>query len=166
MKDPCLSLLSDRSTPLPWCRLSAAELFMRRHIQSNLLLAIDTLTPLWTYLNDFRLANDRFKQKQKSDFDTHHGAKPPPEIPKDSEVWLTNDENRTTGRILGPADSPRSYLVEIQSGQIRYNQAHLTVRPDSPTSKTPALIGSAMDATRSPIQTRTHTGTPIIPKRL
>ena len=70
--DPCLSLLSYRATPLPWCGVSPAELLMGRQIRSDLPQTREKLTPQWPYLSDFRARNHEFKERQKRDFDQRH----------------------------------------------------------------------------------------------
>ena len=67
--DPCLSLLAYRTTPLPWCGYSPSELLMGRRIRSDVPQVHDKLVPNWPYLPDFRRCDDKFKQKQKRDFD-------------------------------------------------------------------------------------------------
>lgn len=57
--DPYLALLAYRSTPLPWCGLSPAELLMGRQIRSNLPQLTETLTPKWPFLKEFRAADER-----------------------------------------------------------------------------------------------------------
>ena len=87
--DPYMSLLSYRSTPLPWCGLSPAELLMGRQLRSNIPQTTETLIPQWPYLNDFRLANSKLKQKQRLDYDARHGTRPLADIPEDTRVWVT-----------------------------------------------------------------------------
>lgn len=65
--DPFLALLSYRSTPLPWCGMSPAELLMGRKIRTTLPQTTDSLVPQWPYLQEFRSANEEFKRKQKAD---------------------------------------------------------------------------------------------------
>ena len=162
-KDPHMSLLSYRSTPLPWCGLSPAELLMGRHLRSNIPQTTESLTPKWPYLNEFRRSNRELKQRQKEDYDNRHGTRPLIDIPDDTKVWVTTNNEHTSGRVMSHANTPRSYLVETPTGQIRRNRAHLTVRPDpnspdctNPTSHTSTTI-------RSPIMTRSRTGTNIVP---
>jgi len=40
-------------------------------------------------------------------------------LPYDSEVWVTSSNHPIPGRVVTSADTPRSYLVETPSGQIR-----------------------------------------------
>lgn len=73
-KDPNTSLLAYRSTPLPWCGLSPAELLMGRQIRTNIPQNTETLIPQWSYLDNFCLSDKKVKQKQKADFDNRHGT--------------------------------------------------------------------------------------------
>ena len=116
-KDPYMSLLSYRSTPLPWCGYSHAELLMGRR-WSNLPQTLHSLTPQWSYLDTFRDLNDEVKEKQKEDYDIGHGTRPLPDIPTDTTVWVATNHNCTTGCVLGPASTPTSYLIDTDSGQI------------------------------------------------
>ena len=163
-KDPFLALLSYRATPLPWCNLSPAELLMGRAIRSNIPQLEKTFHPKWPYLHKFRQDNDRFKKRQKSDFDRRHWTRPLTEIPNNTEVLVHINDHSTPGRVTGPANTPRSYLVETQGGQqIRRNRSHLTPIPD----RDQANDDMRPRQTRSPIQTRMRTGVPINPpKRL
>ena len=79
--DPQLSLFSYRSTPLPWCRLSPAELRMGWKIRIDLPQTSESLTPRWSYLPQFRKDNKAFKEKQKEDFDRCHCMRSLPLLP-------------------------------------------------------------------------------------
>ena len=161
--DPYMALLSYRSTPLPWCGLSPAQLLMGRQIRSNIPQTSDTLTPQWPYLTDFRTANKKLKEKQKANFDSRHGVRPLAEIPDDTQVWVTTDNRSSAGRVTTPADAPRSYLVQTPAGQVRRNRAHLTVRPDSDSPDRADPTGTSTRETRSPIMTRSRTGAQVTP---
>ena len=94
---PYLALLTYRSTPLPWCGLSPAELLMGRQIRSNLPQLSETLTPHWPFLEKFRASDEEFKNKQKVNFDKRHRTKPLPEIPDNTDVWITTDGSHAPG---------------------------------------------------------------------
>ena len=55
-------------------------------------------------------------------------------IPSNTNIWITSDGEQTRGTVTSFADSPRSYLVDTQSGTIWRNQHHLKVDP-SPAEK-------------------------------
>ena len=66
--DPHIALLTYRSTPFPWCGLSPAQLLMGRCIRSNIPLPKEEMIPKWKYLQDFRVENQKIKDKQKRDY--------------------------------------------------------------------------------------------------
>ena len=160
LRDSCNSpkaLLSFRSTPLPWCELSPAELLMGRKIRSDIPQTTDSLTPQWPYLVDFRHRHQAFKLKQKHNYDQRHRVRDLPAIPDNTEVWVTDGAHPVAGRTVSPAAEPRSYYVETPSGTVRRNRSHLNIGPStSPTD-------SSTDRNRSPIKTRSRTGTVITP---
>ena len=101
--------------------------------------------------------------KQKQDYDRRHRARELPDLPDDTEVFVTTDGQPTTGRIVQAANAPRSYIVDTPSGSIRRNRSQLNPMPATSTANaTPTTT-----RTRSPIRTRSRTGTHIAPpKRL
>ena len=155
-----MALLSYRSTPLPWCGLSPAQLLMGRNLRSNLPQLTRDLIPQWSFLKEFRLSNQRLKDKQKEDYDSRHGIRPLADIPDGTPVWTRTDDDYSPGQVTSHADTPRSYQVETPSGQIRRNRAHLTIRPDV---EQPNCSDTPSNPTRSPVMTRSRTGTAIAP---
>ena len=53
-RDPYMVLLTYRTTPLPWCNLTPAELLMGRKVRGNLPQVTEKLNPNWSYLEEFR----------------------------------------------------------------------------------------------------------------
>ena len=76
--DPYMALLAYRSTPMPWCNLSPAELLMGRRLRSSLPATTKQIKPTWTYLETFHHLDQQFKQQQKADFDRRHRSYPLP----------------------------------------------------------------------------------------
>ena len=64
---------------------------MGRTIRSDLPQPQEKLVPKWPYLADFRARNQKFKQKQKRDFDRRHKVKEIPSLPDDTDVFVTTD---------------------------------------------------------------------------
>ena len=162
--DPYTSLLSYRTTPLSWCNLSPAELSMGRRLRSSVPQTDKMLVPQWPYLKEFRALDQKQKQQQKENFDSRHRARDLPPIPDDAEVWITTDNEPVPGRVISPADRPRSYVVATPSGQIERNRSHLTVVPrenseDSDTNQQPQVDNE----TPRRIMTRSRTGTTVNP---
>ena len=158
--DPFLALLSYRATPLPWCGKSPAKLLMGRKLRSNIPQITDSLVPQWSYLQEFRAQNKEFKKCQKTDYDRCHRIQDLPAIPDNTDVWVTTGGSPTPGRIITTTDTPRSYIVQTPSGEIRRNRSHLNI-DHRRMSNTDIQSNTAQE--RSLIRTRTRTGTTIAP---
>ena len=118
-----------------------------------------------------------YKMKQKLQFDRRHGVRPLSTLPAGTKVWAKNGKHQIAGKIISSAGTPRSYLVLIPSGQIQRNHHHLNIRKEdsssdinseleipAPTIEGPATTFPPLTATtRSPIRTRSQTGTVIRP---
>lgn len=111
-QDPYLALLSYRATPLPWCDITPAELLMGRQLRTNLPQLEEHFKPDWNYLEKFRDCNEDYKSKQTLNYDSRHRVLSLPPIPDDTNVWITNDGQERPGRVIRPADTPRSYMVD------------------------------------------------------
>ena len=133
--DPYLSLLIYRTTPLPWCGYSPSELLMGRMMRTNIPMLKERLMPKLPDYTKFRECDKKFKQVQKSNYDSRHGVHQLPSIPDDSEVWVTTESRRTSGQVVARADTPRSYMVRTDSGTVRRNRRHLTVVPNTPVTQ-------------------------------
>ena len=155
--DPHMALLTYRCTPFPWCGLSPAELLMGRRLHANIPLLDEQLTPDWKYLGEFRRKNHVFKERQKRNYDRHHGTRSLSPIPDDSGVWVTSTDQPVSGTVISPADTPRSYMVETPAGLLHRNRQHLNQVPKNEESSNQETF------TREPIMTRSRTGTRIQP---
>lgn len=187
--DPQLALLIYRTTPLIWCGLSPAELLMGRQLRSNLPLSTQQLTPDWSYLSEFRQQDEKYKTQQKLAFDQRHRARSLPPLPTDSPVIVRTRDRQTPGIVVADTPAPRSYMVQTPTGTLRRNRQHLvplppessspTLAPPPPEFSSPTNSEATTDTTpigsppcnnrtilpppRSPIMTRTKTGTTIKP---
>ena len=155
--DPYRALLSYRATPIPWCALSPAELLMGRTIRTDVPQLKDKLIPKWSHLRNFRKLDMRYKESQKRHFDQHHQVRSLPWLPKDQPVWVETRGQQVPERILHAANTPRSYVIETPSGQLRRNRSHLRVRSE--------LDSAPDESTSMPSRplTRSQTGTTIRP---
>ena len=70
-----MGLLSYRVTPLPWCKLSPAELLMSKRLRTDVPQAKELLIRNWPHLSDFAERDRQYKEKQKEDFDRRHRAR-------------------------------------------------------------------------------------------
>jgi len=188
-EDVCQGLLNYRTTPMPWCNLSPAELLMGRKLRSLLPMTDQQLIPQWSYLPEFKRTDQLFKDNQKRNFDKRYRTSEWATLPNNSEVWVTSGREPVRGRVVAAADTPRSYLVNTPSGVIRRNQQHLRAVPESSdnTSPDPVEENRSEDAlpdcdrpevpagTEDPptiirgsgsrVTTRSQTGTAIVPPK-
>ena len=131
--DPYQALLVYRSTPLHWCGYSPAQLLMGRQLRTTLPLQQQKLVPDWSYLDQFCQQDKMFKQRQKQGYDTHHHTCPLPELSEQTPVLVQTGRRRVPGTVTAQAPSPRSYLVDTTSGQLRRNRHHLIPVPINPS---------------------------------
>ena len=45
-------------------------------------------------------------------------------IPDDTILWITSGDQPVEGRVVLPAETPRSYIIETPSGRVRRNHLH------------------------------------------
>ena len=163
--DPYLALMSYRATPLTWCSFSPAELLMGRRIRTPVPQTNQQLIPQWPHLSEFWRLNKLYKRKQKRFFDHGHRVRELPALPNDTEVWIDTDTEPISGTIISTADTPRSYVVQTPTAEVRRNRCQLRIRPeptdteeqDSPSQPTP------QEASPNVIMTRSRTGTTVYP---
>ena len=97
--------------------------------------------------------------------------RPLPELPAGTEVWTTTNRQPTEGIAAPHPTALRSYTVSTSCGTVRRNRSQLNVipQPNLQEKPTPPQDPPTQERalTRSPIQTRSRTGTPIVrPQRL
>ena len=126
--------------------------------------------PEWPYLHAFRKKNAMLKQKQKSNYDRSHRTLSQHPLDAGTAVWIQTGDASTPVRVITTANTTRSYLVSTQSGVLRRNRHHRTVRPEDPQDIDGDISGSdpATEPTVSmpvcqQIMTRSRTGTEIRP---
>ena len=160
-KDPHIALLTYRATPLPWCGISPAELLMGRKLRTNVPESEMNFMPQWPDLQKFRNNDEQYKKKQKRHYDRRHKAHDLPEFSDDTPVFIRNggSSNVVPGRIVNVA-GPRSYNVETPTGLSRRNRSHLNYRP---VDDVPQSVEPQSSVVRSPVMTRTRTGTVMRP---
>ena len=158
-EDLNLALLTYRATPLPWCNRSPAELLMGRCIRTSLPQTDKQLTPQWPYLEKFRKSDQALKMRQKKDFDRHHRVHELPDIPDNTNVWVTSGETPIQGQVQSSAGAPRSYIVETPTGSVRRNRSQLRAVPDVPH----LTITESTTPEPNRVMTRIRTGTQVHP---
>lgn len=125
--DPYKALLAYRVTPLNQGP-SPAELLMGRRLRSPLPLSPSQLKPQWPNQKKFADKDKELKQAQALAYNKRHRAGVRPELQAGQRVWITNTQEPAT--VLREADTPRSYVVETDTEEVRRNKAHLRPLPD------------------------------------
>ena len=64
-----------------------------------------------------------YKTQQKRNFDKHHITRPLSLLAENSPIWVNTKVQKTTGRILRPATTTHSDIVEVPSAQIWRNHS-------------------------------------------
>ena len=157
--DPFLALLSYRATPLQWCGLSPSELLMGRQIRTTLPQVAQHLIPHWSFLESFHQQDKKYKRAQKRNYDRYHKARPLPELADDTPAWIRTDNSQQSGRIVSTYSEPRSYIVSTSTGQTRRNRSHVVPIPTQANSPETKRETQTNESQRSPVQTRSQTGT-------
>ena len=86
--------------------------------------------PKWEHIRNFRKLDTEFRQMQKENYDRCHGVKTLPSLPDDMTVWVDIQGDQVPGRIVRTAGTPQSYIVEVPSGKLQRNRAHIRARTD------------------------------------
>ena len=149
-----MALLSYWATLIPWCGLSPAELLMGRRIRTDVAQVATSFIPKWPHTKNFRNLDETHKRLQKEYYDKCHRVMELP--PEDQRVWVDTRGDLTPARVL---DTPRSYVVETSSGQLRRNCSHLRIQPSSQETALPA---EPPITPHRPV-TRSQTGTTVGP---
>ena len=130
--DPFLALLSYRATPIPELGASPAELMFGRKIRTTLPVTHRSLSQKPIEEEELRERDAIWKQRQKSNFDRRHGARPLSELQPDEPVLIKLDNEKgwqLPAKVVEKC-APRSYMVQTPTGQLRRNRRHL-----KPTTK-------------------------------
>ena len=154
--DPFLALLSYRTTPLPWCHLSPAELLMGRQLKTDVPQIKDHYIPKWHHIKNLKEVHQKYRDAQSKHYNRRHRVRTLPILPDDTAVWVQNGNSQEPGNIVRPASTPRSYIVSMPRGEVRRNRIHLRLREG------PAQRGQ-QESCDNRVMTRLRTGTDIRP---
>ena len=130
-KDPHLALLSYRTTPLPFCNYSPAQLLMGRRLCSAIPILPEALVPNWPDLKHFSEIDDKYKQKLKKTFGRRHRVRELPILVDQVPVYISSGRNTSAipGNIIQSAGE-QTYQVQTPTGISRCNRCHLHNSPD------------------------------------
>uniref|UniRef100_A0A9J8CHS5 Gypsy retrotransposon integrase-like protein 1 n=1 Tax=Cyprinus carpio carpio TaxID=630221 RepID=A0A9J8CHS5_CYPCA len=120
--DPFTSLMSYRATPLQATGVSPAQLMMGRQIRTTVPTLESHLPPEWHDLRRVRKAHQKAKRTYRKYYNKRNGIRTLPEIPPGTSVAVKLDAERgwiRSGTILRKCESPRSYLIQSETGVLR-----------------------------------------------
>ena len=89
--DPYLALVSFKTTPILWCSFSPAELLMGRQLRTAITTTKNQLIPQWSYLQKFREKDNKYKAKQRRDYNDKHRVRPQDPLLPDTSVWIKTE---------------------------------------------------------------------------
>ena len=85
----------------------------------------------WDFLDTFQGKHQQYKDKQKCNYDVSHRVQSRSEIPIGMEVWVSSGGNdHLRGKVTSSVNTPRSYIVETPSGEVRRTRGHLVPVPE------------------------------------
>jgi len=137
--DPFTALMSYRATPIQATGMSPAQLMMGRQIRTTVPTLESHLRPEWPDLRQVRKADKNAKRTYRKYYNKRNGVRTLPEIQPGTSVAVKMDAERgwkRSGTILRKFESPRSYLIQSETGVLLRNRRHLmpTVSDTEPAS--------------------------------
>ncbi|RXN36190.1 Transposon Ty3-G Gag-Pol poly [Labeo rohita] len=127
-EDPFLALLAYRVTPIQATGYSPAQLMLGRQLRTPVPVLEKKLTPNWPDFSRVRASDNKAKSNYKLYYDRRHGCRPLPELkPGDPVVVKTDSEKgwNKTATVVHEHNTPRSYIVRTEAGNLRRNRKHL-----------------------------------------
>jgi transposase InsO family protein len=125
--DPYKALLAYRSTPLQ-TGYSPSQLLMGRILRTSVPTTREQRRPRIPDLRAVRRRDKESKRRQKTDFDSRHGARELPPLQPGDRVWIP--ARQTEGEVQREV-APQSYEVEQDEGSLRRNRRDLIRLPSS-----------------------------------
>lgn len=136
--DPCLALMSYRSTPIAATGASPAQLMTGRQIRTTVPVLEKSLLPCPVNPDQVHRKDSEAKDSYRFFYNRRHSARPLPELQpgQDVRVKLDGEKGWTTpAKVIGKSKEPRSYLVEMANGNLaRRNRRHLQLVHGTETS--------------------------------
>ncbi|CAL9705072.1 unnamed protein product [Knipowitschia caucasica] len=145
--DPHLALMCYRATPCTATGVCPAVVMTGRHIRTTLPMLENKMNSVPIDKQAILRKDQQSKSSYKFFHDRHHSARPLAELFPGQDVKVKLDGEKTwksSGKVLGKSDEPRSYLVQMDNGTIsRRNRGHIQLVPDSISSLPPQELPHA-----------------------
>lgn len=121
------ALLEYRNSPISGTNVSPAELLMNRKLRTKLPIGAHKLKP--RIPQDVRPSFEKIQNNSKSYYD--RTARPEQAFEKNERIYIQNTNNKEweRGIILEKANTPRSYIVETDKGNV-YRRNAVSLKKD------------------------------------
>ena len=154
--DPYMALLIYRATPTQ-VGFSPAELLMSRKIRTTLPVISEQRKPKVVEETVLRDRDRKNKERQKRNFDKHHGVRELPELESGETVWIK--DRKSEGQVEEPV-APHSYEVTSTGATLRRNRKDLIRMPKARDTTQTVTPEPTTTQTVTPEPTTTQTVTP------
>ena len=164
-KDPYLAMLNYRTTPIQGGIYSPAELLMNRVLRTTLPTTRKQRTPKVPDAEKVRARDKQNKDRQKKNFDQHHGVRRLPDLRPGDRVWIPAKQTEAT---VESQVAPRSLQLSTDRGsEIRRNRRDIIALPDSSEADPPPSneTNTSQDDTHSQKQPDSDNSQPQRPRR-
>jgi hypothetical protein len=118
-----LALLEYRNTPIPQLKKSPAQILCGRRMKTNIPINEKLLQEEIQDSDDYFRRLQAKRQKYKQYYD--RTAKDQEEFSPNDDVVIRDGKTWTQGHIVGQHQSPRSYIVKSEKGEVRRNSSFL-----------------------------------------
>ena len=119
-KDPHMTLLSYRTTPLAWRGVPPVKLLMGRKIRTTVPQPTTAFIPTWTHIQNLSKLHQSYKSKQNHYYNRQYRVKSLQNLPDNTPVWVQTENSQVPNTVVQQAATPRSYIVSTPTGQVRY----------------------------------------------
>ena len=144
-KDQAKALLAYR-----YCGYSPAQLLMSRNIRSTVPAFPAHLKQQLSDVEKLRQQEHASRLQQQVNFNKRHRAVPLGTLSPGTKVHITSHDQ--PGTVIKKADTPRSYIIETPTKDIRQNREHLV--PLEPVPKSPQKSSVVKEPLELNIKTR------------
>ena len=138
---------------------------MGRRLRTQLPVLPSTLKPRVqdVDLDIVRRKEDAYRSAQQTNFNNRHRAQEQPTLKPGDLVWIRDQDRH--GKVVEKAQSPRSYVVQTEQGNVRRNRSALINTPNAqmecPPMNENAEIPNPPEANpRTPVTTSNPSTTP------
>ena len=142
-RDSWLALLIYRGTVISATAHSPTQLLIGRHVKTNLPTPPSALRSCQSSPGDIRENDNKARLSYARHYDRRHGARSLPPLSPGDEVRVKTTQQSDWSQkcvVSTPADTPRSFVVQIPSGGVyRRNRRHLQATDASSETTIPPI---------------------------